>query len=267
MSARVIGRRPGPVVWLLCAVTLMPLAAYAAETQVAAVRVRPQIAVIIDDLGNERSAGLRTADLFGPVACAILPHTPFADAIAQRAHAAGKEVMLHLPLQPMEREWLTGMGTISIDSTRKQMRRILDANFASVPHLNGVNTHMGSLLTRHPGHMRWLMDELKSRGNLFFVDSYTTASSVALQMAAEAQVPAVRRHVFLDNEARPAAIDAEFRRLKKMARDRGYAVAIGHPRRETLTYLESELPRLAEQGFDLVSVSRLIRIQSTEQAL
>lgn len=248
---------------LVCLLFLSPGLTLSDETVVATATVVPRVAIIIDDLGNEHAAGIRTAQLFGPVACAILPHTPFADAIARRAHEQGKEVMLHLPLQPIEKEWLTGAGTIDIDSTRDQMRRILASNLGSIPHLNGVNTHMGSLLTRHPGHMRWLMSELKDRGDLFFVDSYTTASSVALQMAREEKIPAVRRHVFLDNEARAQSIDAEFKRLKQLARKNGYAVAIGHPHAETLEYLESELPRLEQDGYELVSIGSLVNIRSS----
>jgi len=254
-------------VCLVCLLILSTGLCVAGDTVIATATVAPRVAIIIDDLGNERAAGIRTAELFGPVVCAILPHTPFADVIARRAHSHGKEVMLHLPLQPIENEWLTGMGTIDIDSTRDQMRRILASNLGSIPHLNGVNTHMGSLLTRHPGHMRWLMSELKARGNLFFVDSYTTAASVALQMAREEKIPAVRRHVFLDNEARGQSIDAEFQRLKKLARKNGYAVAIGHPHAETLDYLESALPQLEQEGFELVGVGALVNISSGGSSL
>jgi polysaccharide deacetylase 2 family uncharacterized protein YibQ len=247
---------------------MAPALLSAAETVLASAATRPRIVVIIDDLGNERAAGLRVTELPGPVACAILPHTPYADVIARHAHGAGKEVMLHLPLQPIEDEWgVSGIGTIAIDSTRTQMLRILEADLASIPHLDGVNTHMGSLLTQHPGHMRWLMAELKSRGNLFFVDSYTTASSVALQMAAEENLPAVRRHVFLDNVPRRAQIDAEFQRLKERATAQGYAVAIGHPYKATLNYLEAALPRLAREGFDLVSVSAVLGRNAGEESL
>ena len=267
MSLAVNARGQGLAALLLCMICLSSGISTASETVLATAKARPRIAVIIDDLGNERSAGLRTANLFGPVACAILPHTPFAKVIAERAHTAGKEVMLHLPLQPIEQEWMSGMGTIAIDSNQRQMRQILEANLSSIPYLEGVNTHMGSLLTRHPGHMRWLMAELKVRGNLFFVDSYTTASSVALQMAAEENVPAVRRHVFLDNEPRLQAIDAEFQRLKERATVQGYAVAIGHPHSETLRYLEDALPRLAQEGFELVSVGTVIRQNASDQAL
>ena len=219
---------------------------------------RPRIALIIDDLGNLGPAGERTVELDGPVACAILPHTPFARVIARQAHAAGKEVLLHLPLEPVEYPVRIHIGTIVLDNTQTQLAQIFDANLSSVPHAVGVNTHMGSLLTRHPGHMDWLMGELQRRGDLFFVDSYTTASSVALQLAREHEVPATRRDVFLDNDPARAAIDAEFRRLKHLARLNGTAVGIGHPYDATLSYLEEALARLEEEGFELVPLVRVM---------
>ncbi len=218
----------------------------------------PRIALIIDDLGNTLQAGERTAALRGPVACAILPHTPFGQTIAKQAFLAGKEVLLHLPLQAVEQYELTGSGTIKIDNTRTQLVRIFEADIVSIPHVVGVSNHMGSLLTRHPGHMEWLMDAVKAHGNLFFVDSYTTVSSVALQLAHERGVPSIRRDVFLDNVPTEAAIDRQFQRLKKRAKKNGYAVGIGHPYPQTLRYLERMLPALIDEGIELVSVSRLI---------
>jgi len=221
----------------------------------------PRIVLIIDDLGNWRSAGERTAALPGPVACAVLPHTPFAALIAERAHDAGKEVILHLPLAPIQRS-ATAAGMISINTTHKQLARIFAVDINSVPHVVGVNNHMGSLLTQHPGHMAWLMTEIGDRGGLFFVDSYTSKASVALKIATEKGIPATRRDVFLDNVPTEAAIDREFRRLKKLARRNGIAVGIGHPYPATLTYLERVLPGLADEGVELISVADSIRYRA-----
>jgi polysaccharide deacetylase 2 family uncharacterized protein YibQ len=226
----------------------------------------PRIAVIIDDLGNLRSVGQRTAALPGPVACAILPHTPLAAYIAGRAHAAGKEVLLHLPLEPVATSTARGIGNISLDNTREEFARIFVADFASVPYVQGVNTHMGSLITQHPGHMAWLMSELEQRGDLFFVDSRTTPASVALQIAEEFGVPATRRDVFLDDDPDPAAIAAQFARLKGLARLHGSAVAIGHPRATTLEFLEGALPRLVDEGIEVVPVRNIIRSQQFKLA-
>jgi hypothetical protein len=115
--------------------------------------------------------------------------------------------------------------------------------------------------------MAWLMEEIRLRGDLFFVDSYTTPQSVALKIAHEAGVPAVRRDVFLDPDHTPGTLEREFSRLKKLARRRGFAVAIGHPYPETLTLLEMELPKLSQQGFELVSISRYIELKSEKSTM
>lgn len=219
---------------------------------------RVRIALIIDDLGYVKQPAQRAVALAGPVACAILPHTPYARAIARQAHLASKEVMLHLPLQAVAEYESPGLGTINIDTTQSQLVRIFAADIESIPHVVGVNNHMGSMLTQHPGHMNWLMGAIKVRGGLFFVDSYTSESSVALQLAHEHGVPSTRRDVFLDNIQTPTAVDKEFRRLIALARKRGSAVGIGHPYPVTLNYLEAALPQLKGQGVDLVPVSELI---------
>ena len=130
---------------------------------------------------------------------------------------------------------------------------------AAVPHVVGINSHRGSLLTRHPGHMMWLMQEIAKREQLFFIDSYTTHHSVALQIAEESGVDATRRDVFLDPDRSPETVAREFERMKEVARQRGQVVAIGHPYPSTLELLERELPRLAEEGFELVNVSEIVR--------
>jgi len=222
----------------------------------------PRIALIIDDLGYMPGNDNRVVALDGPVACAILPHTPFAARVAERAHAAGKEVLLHLPLQPVTQFEATSAGTIQVDTTKSQLLRILAIDLAAIPYVVGVNNHQGSLLTQHPGHMTWLMDELRSRGDLFFVDSFTSEASVALRIAREQGVPSIRRDVFLDSTPTSQAIDVEFRRLKRRARSHGVAVGIGHPYTVTLDYLEQAIPILRAEGFELIPVITAIMLES-----
>lgn len=217
----------------------------------------PRIAIIIDDVGHRLVEGRRAVELPGAVALAFLPHTPHARELAEAAHASGKEVLLHLPLQALE-DRDPGPGALLLDTTEPAFRRIVRENLAAIPHARGVNTHMGSLLTRHPGHMAWLMEELLAVGGLYFVDSYTAVESVALQMAHEAGVPAVRRHVFLDAEISREGVRFQFARLVAHARENGYAVGIGHPFPETMDVLEEVLVRLDEHGVTLVPVSSLV---------
>lgn len=221
----------------------------------------PRIAIIIDDLGYQLEAGRRAIDLPGPVAYAVLPGTPNGRRLARIAHAKGKEVLLHLPLEPVGHHGPAEPGALMLDTSRAMFEVTFAAAIETVPFAVGVSSHRGSLLTRHPGHMGWLMEEIRRREDLFFIDSYTTHESVALKIAAEAGVTATRRDVFLDHERTVDAVAAELERLKAMARERGTAVAVGHPFPETLEVLERELPKLREEGFELVTISELIAMQ------
>ena len=212
----------------------------------------PRITIIIDDLGHSAADARRVASLPGPVACAVLPGTPYAEAVARACHEAGKDVLLHLPMQSSDPAADPGPGGLGVDQTRAELGQRLDAALAGVPHASGVNNHMGSALTPRVAHMHWLMRDLAGRG-LWFVDSYTTAASVAAESAGLAGVPALRRDVFLDNERETGAISVQWERLLGIAAAGGRAVAIGHPHAETLAVLEALLPGLTARGFSLVS--------------
>ena len=241
--------------WWLLAMCMAPLA-YA--DGLTTLEPRPRITVIIDDLGYSLRAGRRAVMLPGPVVCAVLPRTPRARALAELAQVNGKEVLLHLPLQAVgTHDGVAEPGGMTLDMSRRSFADTLSENFETVPFVVGVNGHKGSLLTRHPGHMRWLMDEIAER-RLLFVDSYTTHLSVALKVANEAGVPATRRDVFLDASPEPSAIAREFARLKSLARAQGSAVGIGHPYASTLQFLETALPQLEAEGFELVGIRQLL---------
>jgi polysaccharide deacetylase 2 family uncharacterized protein YibQ len=221
---------------------------------------QPRIAIIIDDLGYQMEAGHRSINLPGPVACAILPSTPRATKLAEAAFASGKDVLLHLPLEPNSNDSQSDPGGIMLDMSREQFANTFSADLESVPHAIGVNSHRGSMLTRHPGHMGWLMEELQTHGDLIFVDSYTTHKSVALQLARERGVPSIKRDVFLDPDRLPDTVEREFARLKDLARKNGAAVGIGHPYPSTLALLEREIPSLSDEGIELVSISELVSL-------
>jgi polysaccharide deacetylase 2 family uncharacterized protein YibQ len=243
---------------LLLAALLFLLSPISAAADEAA--AQPVIAIIIDDVGNELQAGEEAVALPGPVTLAFLPHTPHAKSLARRAHGAGKEVMLHLPMESHTGNRL-GPGGLTLHMTEEDFRRSLKESLDSIPHVAGLNNHMGSLLTRHPGAMDWLMTGMQEYGDLFFIDSRTTLKTVAEQVAQEHQVPVARRDVFLDNDRNPAAIARQFRQLVRLARRQGYAIGIGHPYRETMEMLTQELPRLEAEGIHLIQASELVQLQ------
>ncbi|MDH3746948.1 MAG: divergent polysaccharide deacetylase family protein [Gammaproteobacteria bacterium] len=233
-------------------------AVLAALSGVAISAEAPRIAIIIDDLGYQLAAGRRAIALPGPVSFAILPGAPRTHLLATSATESGKEVLLHLPMQASIDDDIVEPVTLTLDMSRSDFAETFDAAIAAVPSAVGISNHRGGLITRHPGHMQWLMEEIHARDTLFFIDSYTTHESVALQLAAETGVDAIKRDVFLDTDPAPDTIRREFERLKLLARQRGAAVGIGHPYATTLAFLEAELPKLAEQGFKLVTISELV---------
>lgn len=220
-----------------------------------------RVAIIIDDMGNNLPLGQRAVALPGAVTYSVLPQLPYSRDLALKAHAAGKEVMLHLPMEAVDGRAL-GPGGLDAAMSRADFSRALRVNLGAVPHVVGVNNHMGSLLTRQAGAMRWLMSDLKCIGGLYFVDSRTDVRTVAGRTAREAGLPNARRDVFLDNLQEPAHVRAQLQRLVRKARAQGSAIGIGHPYPATLEVLAQELPRLLEQGIQLVPVSRLVKTQT-----
>jgi len=236
----------------------------AAALAASAVSAAPVVSVIIDDLGYELDAGQEAIALPGAVTYAVLPRTPYSTRLADEAFARGKQILLHLPMESTDEKRL-GPGGLTLHMTHKAFLRTLRADIASVPHISGINNHMGSLLTRHPGHMAWLMATMrKEYPSLLFVDSRTSTRTVAQKVAAEYGIPNARRNVFLDDDPDPRVIRAQFRRLVRLAQRHGSAIAIGHPHPSTLAVLREQLPTLAEAGITLVPVSQLIALQQQE---
>ncbi|KPJ88774.1 MAG: hypothetical protein AMJ53_16400 [Gammaproteobacteria bacterium SG8_11] len=221
----------------------------------------PAIAIIIDDLGNGYDRDRRAVLLPGALSYAFLPHTPYTETLANLAHSLNKDVLLHLPMQSIEAE-SPGPGALTLDMDALQLWQTFFTSLAAVPHVVGINNHMGSLLTQHPGHMQWLMQAIAMTGNLFFIDSFTAPKSIAFKIAAENWIPNMKRDVFLDTARDPVAIAREFYRLLEIARKNGIALAIGHPYPETLTVLETLLPTLPQHGVRLAPVSQLIKLET-----
>ncbi|MFK8014529.1 MAG: divergent polysaccharide deacetylase family protein [Gammaproteobacteria bacterium] len=225
----------------------------------------PVIAIIIDDLGDRAVEGRHALALPGPVACSILPHTPYAREFSVTAHARGKEVLLHQPLEADTRNHLLGPGAMRLGITRAQMRATLRDNLATLRYVSGVNNHMGSFFTRHAQQMGWLMRELQATGDLYFVDSVTTGGTRGQQQAELAGIANARRDVFLDHVQEAKHVASQFELLKRSARRQGYALGIGHPFTVTLDMLDAALPRLAATGYRLVSVRELISVRAIRQ--
>jgi polysaccharide deacetylase 2 family uncharacterized protein YibQ len=217
----------------------------------------PRLAIVVDDLGNDEAALARVLAIREPLTGAVLPALPHSRSTAEALRSAGKEVLLHLPMEPLDSRAKPGPGLVRTAMTPGQVADVLTADLEDVPGAAGVNNHMGSRATADRRTMDAVLSVVGKRG-LFFLDSRTTAFTVAAEEAGRLGVPCRSRSVFLDDVADEEAIRAQLDRAVADARTEGAAVAIGHPHPATLAVLERELPRLHGEGIRLVGVAELL---------
>ena len=217
-------------------------------------------AIIIDDLGQDVKIARQVFSLSGAVTVSVLPHLPASGQTAAEAHRAGREVMLHLPMEALPNvKGSGGENTLCEGMPGIEVERIIASGLDSVPYASGVNNHMGSRATTSASLMSEVMKTLASR-RLYFIDSRTTASSVALCAAREAGLPAFYRSVFLDDTENVEYTLGELQRLCGVVREQGVALAIGHPHPTTLAALGRFLPELDRDDIELVPPSKIVRL-------
>ncbi len=218
------------------------------------------IAIIIDDLGYNYSLGLQAAELPASLTYSILPYSTHASRLAEVVHNSGKEVMVHLPMENLGDNPI-GPGGLTNTLSRAEFENTILRAVSSVPHARGINNHMGSALTQERRPMEWLMKEI-GKLNFFFVDSRTTPRTVASDVARRNNLLTSSRDIFLDNDTSVYDIDVQFRKLIRLAKSKGTAIAIGHPYPETLAYLELAIPQLADQGIMIIPASNLVALRN-----
>jgi polysaccharide deacetylase 2 family uncharacterized protein YibQ len=218
---------------------------------------QPKIAIILDDLGYNRPSGERALQLPGNITYAIIPFTPYSTALANQAHERNREVILHMPMESSDPARRLDEGGLTSNQDETDIKQRVQSAIESVPHIVGINNHMGSNVTADIQIMHWLMQVVQDKP-LYFIDSMTNPHSVANRSALHYQIPSLKRDIFLDNVQTEAAVDRMFLSLVEVARQRGHAIAIGHPYPATLRYLEKALPKLEQLGVQLVDASELV---------
>ncbi len=211
------------------------------------------LVILIDDMGNSLSLNQAALDLPGPISFAFLPFAHFSQRLAKQAYDRQKDVLLHAPMQSIYNNAL-GKGGMTESMNEQQFKQTLRDNIAAIPHLKGVNNHMGSKLTSLPLQMQWTMQVVKKQG-LFFVDSRTTGSSVAWQQAKKEGVASLRRDVFLDHEINLQAMKRQYAKALVIAKKHGMALLIAHPHALSIKFLKEQLPKLSQNNVKLVSLS------------
>jgi len=217
---------------------------------------RGRMAILLDDAGQQDTLIEAAGDLPDEVGIAVLPFLPYSVETAVALGEDGHEIWLHLPMEAVG-DSDPGPGALRVDMSDDELRDAVHLAINNIPNLVGVNNHMGSRATADLRMMTWVMQELAAM-DLSFLDSRTTADTVA-EVAARAQgVPTGRRHVFLDNERSPSAIRAQLDEAVYRARMEGEIIAIGHLNEVTISVLKTELPKLSERRVTLVRPTALL---------
>ena len=216
-----------------------------------------KLAIVLDDLGNDRRVADEIFELPYPLTISVLPNHEHSQEIAQEAERRGYQVMLHLPMQavstekPEAQELRPGMPP-------REVSRLVNQFLQDIPGAVGVNNHQGSEATSDPALMRELMPVLRDH-HLFYIDSRTTAITVAYETARNSRVPSAFRNVpFLDDVTEVGAVRKQLELAMRGAREKGGAVAIGHPHPATLQALREVLPNAQSEGVRLTFASELV---------
>ncbi len=218
----------------------------------------PVVAIVVDDIGYDREVTALLLTLDAPLTFSVLPYGPFSRQLSAEARAKGHEIMLHLPMEPNEFPAVNpGPGALLTQMTPDEMLAQLTADLEQIPGLKGVNNHMGSGLSTSPERMRQIFTVLKKRG-LYYIDSRTTADTVARPSAQKLQIPFAERDIFIDHFEDEKFIRDQLKRLIKRAQRQGYAVGIAHPHTITYQVLADFLPQLKEK-VELVPASMVIQ--------
>lgn len=222
-----------------------------------------RLVIVIDDLGASNDAVRQLLALSYPVSCAFWPHGAHTSRGARAAHAAGREVLVHLPMQPVGYPKVRpGPNVLLVGMSANQIRSIIRAAVTAVPHASGLNNHMGSQFTQHAAGVDAVITEVQRQG-LFLLDSFTHRDSVLAKRGHKSGVVTHKRDVFLDVVASRANILEELHRAERIALLTGQCIAIGHPLPETLAALK-EWQQLRNKKIHIVSLRDLPAAQRAE---
>ncbi|MFW8601189.1 divergent polysaccharide deacetylase family protein [Desulfobacterota bacterium M19] len=218
---------------------------------------KPRIAIIIDDIGNQKRLALALMKLDLNLSFSVMPFRPFSRELALKAVALHHDVLLHLPMEPHNlRRWNPGPGALLLSMSHDKMRLILDQDLTELPMVIGVNNHMGSKFTENIPAMTYVLKILKAR-HLIWLDSLTSPKSVGFRLGRKLGLKTASRDVFLDNTQSAAAITVQLNKLIKLADRRGYAIGIAHPHPSTLKALRLNHERL-KQKVMLLGLQQLV---------
>jgi len=222
-------------------------------------KVGPRVAIIIDDMGSSKRRARELINLEAPITLSFFPLSRNSRKLAQEASEKGKEVILHMPMEPHGfPEINPGKGALLMSMAEGELHRQIHENLEAIPFIKGVNNHMGSRFMEDDQRVSILIKELKER-NLFFLDSRTTPKTVGYRIAKKMDIKTGQRDVFLDNNSYDEAeIKKNILALAKIAKTEGKAIGIGHPHPATIKSLREMIPKLKKRGVEIVPLSQIM---------
>jgi polysaccharide deacetylase 2 family uncharacterized protein YibQ len=217
----------------------------------------PRIALVIDDFGYSKD---ETAEYFFrldlPLTISVIPSLPYTKHAIDRAAAEGKETMLHLPMEA--EAYSSEVPAVLTSMTDDEIASLVTSFLATTPGVVGVNNHLGSIATQDARVMKAVLAVLERTG-LYFLDSLTSSKSVAYNSARSLSVPAARNDLFVDADTEdPEIVGKRLDRLLEIAKSRGYAIGIGHPKPWTRSAVQAFTDRARESGVEFVFLSDLV---------
>ena len=218
----------------------------------------PVVVIVIDDMGISQKRTADISSLQAPLTVSFLTYGRRLAEQIQNSRTSGQEVMIHVPMEALKAVD-TAPDVLTTKMTKDEIKANLQAMIAKFENIKGINNHMGSKLTEDKEKMLAVMEVLQEQG-LFFLDSKTSAASRAEEAAAEIGIAYAHRHVFLDNNNDKQYILGQLKKTEQLARKNGYAIAIGHPKTQTYAALKEWLPKLKQQGIEVVPLSRVIKV-------
>ena len=215
-----------------------------------------KLAIVIDDVGYHLKEDAAIFAMPREISVAIIPAAPHARARNQEAKSQGRDILIHMPMQPMRAVKIED-GGLHLGMSATQVNNRVNTAKNIVNDAIGMNNHMGSAATADPQLMTYLMTALQEK-HLFFLDSRTIGKSVAGKIAKEQGVRSLDRHIFLDDSNELADVQHQFQAAIQYARKHGTAIAIGHPRPNTIAVLQAGLNNLPAD-IQLVGMGNLWR--------
>lgn len=221
---------------------------------------QPLVAIVIDDMGVDLRRSARVLELDAALTLSYLPYA--AQLTQQTARAAGKgfELMLHMPMEPQRAVGGMAPEQLTVSMSQDDIRRQLDKDLGSMTGFVGINNHMGSKFTTDTARMGVVMDAVSDRG-LLFLDSKSSPRSVGERLARARGLPALSRDVFLDDDPSPAGVAAALKDVERIARRKGMAIAIGHPKDATIAALRTWIPEARKRGIAIVPISAIAKLR------